>query len=80
MLLLNKKRHRIGRYFPPPKIEVRSSTIFVTDDAFRMVDEEVDDLRVVSEASLLCTRASKKFSLKIKIKNRMMAACKEYNK
>jgi len=37
----------------PPKIELRSSTILVDEDAFLMLDEELTDVLVASAAGLL---------------------------
>lgn len=37
----------------PPKIELRSSTIFVDEDAFLMLEEELADALAASGAGLL---------------------------
>lgn len=46
----------------PPKIDERSSTILVVEDAFLILDEVAEDGLVVSGSGLLGDWASKKFS------------------
>lgn len=47
------QRITVRNYILPPKIEVRSSTILVVEDAFLILDEELTDVLAPSGPPLL---------------------------